>query len=378
MTPEEKLKLLIDQVKDKKDNDKKEVERREINSKLDAINETLASLDFKQDLSPVVEEIKNIKIDAPIIPDIKVDIPEIKIPEIKVPNINVEVPEIKLPKIEVPRANITVEAPIVNLNSPDEVSIKKPLWIGNLFQPVIDAIKNIKFNEFKLPRLASEAIPVRLSNGKKFYDAISYAVGGAVDTSDLSKEAKQDITNTKLDSLLAKVDLLQAELNQKTEPEDTQKTIDVVHEHIHHGESFTSFEVISLAAGASRTIIINSNDTKSKHSFFNAYGAEELELVSYEGVTTTSDGTPITKLNRNRNSLNSSFLTIFHTPTGLNTTGSTIIRSRRIGNKSVGGESRMENEFILKNNTKYAVVLTNHGNNAYYLNWWYDWYEFEV
>lgn len=214
------------------------------------------------------------------------------------------------------------------------------------------------------------------------WDAIKRALRVTVHSSALPEGAStsdnQDTTNSKLDSLSAKIDLLQAELNQKTEPEDVQETIDIVHEHIHHGESFTAFEVVSIAAGASRTIIINSNDTKSKHSFFNAYGAEELEIVSYEGVTTSNDGTPIPTLNRNRNSLSASLLTIFHTPTNLSTVGATIIRNRRIGTRTVGGESRMDNEFILKDNTKYAVVLTNRGNNTYYLNWWYDWYELAV
>ena len=189
---------------------------------------------------------------------------------------------------------------------------------------------------------------------------------GVISMAGVSTEVKQDNTITKIQELSDKLDILLAK---------PIETIDTVHDHIHDGNSFTSLGVVALTTGQSYTIITNTNDTLRKHSFLQAYLSEELEVTVQEGVTTTSDGTSLPILNRNRNSLTTSTATIFANPTGLVTTGCPIVRHVREGGKNAFAETQQSNELILKANTKYSVTFTNRGNNTAYLNWQWFWYE---
>lgn len=154
--------------------------------------------------------------------------------------------------------------------------------------------------------------------------------------------------------------------------------VEILHEHIHKGRAFTAFDVVPIASGASYVVIVNTNDTVTKHSYLQAYLSEELEITVNEGVTTTSDGTIVPIINRNRNSSNTSTADIHHTPTGLVTTGTVVTRHARVGSKSALAESKEDNEFILKSNTKYAVTFINRGNTTAYLNWQWIWYEYAI
>lgn len=167
--------------------------------------------------------------------------------------------------------------------------------------------------------------------------------------------------------------------NNTVEINGEVEVIDAVHEHIHHGDSFYAFDVVQLASGASYILVVNTNDTTLKHSFLSAYLVEELEVISYEGVTTVSDGTAVPRLNRKRGSIfTTPTMTIFHTPTTLGTGSATIVRHVRVGGKNAFSEVQQNNELILKENTKYAIVFTNRGNGTAYLNWSLQWYEHDV
>jgi len=194
-TPQQ-VQQLLNQVKEKKDSDRAEVKHKETNEKLDTLNESIKSLDFKQDVSSIVDEIKNIKIE---VPEVNVTIPEIKLPDIKVEVPEIKIPEIVIPEIKVPTPQVTVNTPepTVIINNPDEIKVTEPNWLQKITNPIVEAIKNKVIDKFVLPKTASEAIPVRLSNGKRFYDAISYAIGGAVDTSKI--ESKEDLLLTELE-----------------------------------------------------------------------------------------------------------------------------------------------------------------------------------
>lgn len=82
--------------------------------------------------------------------------------------VNVAVPDITIPKIELPVINI----PETVVNIPKEIDIKKPKWFDVL--PILNELKSIlkAFKGFKLPKSAKDAIPVRLSDGDKFYKAL--------------------------------------------------------------------------------------------------------------------------------------------------------------------------------------------------------------
>jgi hypothetical protein len=201
MTTPQQVQLLLNQVKEKKDLERAEAKHKETNDKLDSLNESIKNLGLKENISDILDEIKNIKVE---VPTVEVNSPDIIIPEIKVPDINVEVPEIKIPEIKVPEVKVNVEAPIVNVNNPEEIKVKEPTWISKIFTPIVEAIKNKVIPPVVFPKNANEAIPVRLSNGKKFYEILSNIgtqIGGAVDTSDLATEAKQDNIITAIENI---------------------------------------------------------------------------------------------------------------------------------------------------------------------------------
>ena len=77
---------------------------------------------------------------------------------------------------------------ISNFNELESYFSKLYAQIADNIQPVI----NLEKQEVVFPRLAKDAIPVRLSDGKKFYEAVSYAVGSTISTAGLATTEKQD------------------------------------------------------------------------------------------------------------------------------------------------------------------------------------------
>jgi hypothetical protein len=151
-------------------------------------------------------------------------------------------------------------------------------------------------------------------------------------------------------------------------------TIDIAHHEIHCGDMYVTTRTVDLANGASDVLhIVVPNETgtnltmKKYHTLVSFESEAESEMSIYESPTTSNDGTPLTKINRERNSTFTSNLGIFHTPTS--SIDGTIIYSKHIGNGvSIGGGGRSE-EFVLKNNTKYLVRLTNFAAGANHISW---------
>lgn len=118
---------------------------------------------FRQSAEDIKQEISNIKIDPPVIPEIKM--PEFKIPEIKVPDTRVnippislpeiKIPEIKIPPIRVPKAEITVKVPEIKIPDiilPDEMNVKG--WVSlmgvDLNNPLPVQLRDAKGNPVNL------------------------------------------------------------------------------------------------------------------------------------------------------------------------------------------------------------------------------------
>jgi hypothetical protein len=140
------------------------------------------------------------------------------------------------------------------------------------------------------------------------------------------------------------------------------------HYEIHDGDSYEADnQSTALASGDKINICFQTpNTSKRIHAYFvgGASGLGSLYLL--EGVTfTTPSGSALAPRNRDRNSANTSTLSDITgasnsvTKNGtLATTGTEIVRQLVPGSGRVsGGESRSEDEFILKQNTKYAVVF---------------------
>lgn len=96
-------------------------------------------------------------------------------------------------------------------------------------------------------------------------------------------------------------------------------------------------------------------------------------MTVYEGITST-EGTGITEFNRNRNSATEATCVVVHTPTVSNT--GTLLRTKHFGTgKTAGVETHENDEWVLKQNTKYLIRLTNATTSANYCTLVLNWYE---
>lgn len=153
------------------------------------------------------------------------------------------------------------------------------------------------------------------------------------------------------------------------------KVIDYAHHEIHSGSHFYAKGVVDLGNGASYRIIIKTpNTTQWAHALFDIWHEQELSMTLTEGVTTDADGTAIAALNRNRNVATTATMTLTHTPT--NPTGGTVIWTYQRGSANKTGVERRElSEIVLKQNTKYMIVVTNQTASNCLVDWLLDWYE---
>lgn len=127
---------------------------------------------------------------------------------------------------------------------------------------------------------------------------------------------------------------------------------------LHDGDLFTFCENVTLGNGATRAFIINvPNTNKWPHMVIHVRSTGEANYVIYEGTTTSSDGTAVSEWNRNRNSTTTNLTQISHTPT-ITSTGTVFCTEHFGSGQQFGGEARGENEIILKQNTKYLLLLT--------------------
>lgn len=142
---------MIAKVKEKNEGENK---HKELLGKLDKLVEAIYQKDNSFDLSPMIEAIKQIKMES------VVNVPEVKIPEVKPPVVNI-------PKTEFP----------------SEMSIKKPVWYSMFNpKPIIDKIEELKESIFIPPVIfpteAKKPMSVRLSDGTKFYRALGGIASG--------------------------------------------------------------------------------------------------------------------------------------------------------------------------------------------------------
>lgn len=139
--------------------------------------------------------------------------------------------------------------------------------------------------------------------------------------------------------------------------------INYEHHEIHGGSAYFITRPLTLGDGGDdEVLIVTPTGNKQAHMLLSATGTGETDFKFYEDTTRTG-GTGVTAINRNRNSSNTSILTITHTPTG----GSigTLIAESLFGvdagsgnNRQLsGGDGGGRSEIVLKSNTKYLVVV---------------------
>lgn len=167
------------------------------------------------------------------------------------------------------------------------------------------------------------------------------------------------------------------------------------HHEIHGGSSFSAhFDNTTANADDARTAIgfKTPNTTKFGHLVVQITASSPAELSILEAPTIDNDaGTQSTIFNRNRNSAKeSTMVDISAAPTAgkfeayieaelATLAGGTTIEHIQLaggeGPKAVGGNSRGSQEWILKANTIYIIVLQNIGANINLHEIHLDWYE---
>ncbi len=155
--------------------------------------------------------------------------------------------------------------------------------------------------------------------------------------------------------------------------------IDYPHKEVHAGDSFVVTDVQSVSTTTMQWQITTPNSAVYAHTFFRFDGTGEIYIVVTEGSDRV-DGTALAEINRRRvGTPAEATVIVTRTPTGGNTDGAVTIYSHRSGATGLaaktiaGGDTRGENEFILKPNTKYVVSITTYA--AIHVTFHVNWYE---
>lgn len=155
-------------------------------------------------------------------------------------------------------------------------------------------------------------------------------------------------------------------------------TIDYAHHEIHSGSHFCVHINKDIPNGGTYNVAFTTpNTTKWCHMLFDVAVELEAEVILYEDITSYTGGSAITPINNDRNSATTSSITSFVYDTSATLGSPTVLSTSVLGSgKNSGGNSRNDSEFILKQNTKYYLLVTNQATGvANETNINLDWYE---
>lgn len=142
--------------------------------------------------------------------------------------------------------------------------------------------------------------------------------------------------------------------------------ISAVHRWVHRGYMRQAWNYSSALASSAAIELLIITGSWATHTRFSASAGGDALLGLFEGSVASSNGTPITPVNRNRNSALAARSTVFKDPT-ISSTGlqldSTLLPGGAHGQTGGGGGASFE-EFILAPLTKYLFRLTNIANGT--------------
>ena len=160
------------------------------------------------------------------------------------------------------------------------------------------------------------------------------------------------------------------------------KTIEYEHAAIHSGSHYFIDDVVDLALDNVYDIQWTTpNTTKWGHFLFKMDCEKETEWYAYEGVTINVAGTTITPFNSDRNSNNTSGMTvagITNTSVGNANSDTAVAGATQLAHGIVGSGQRSgfesrESELVLAQNTIYCFRLI--ANAAGFISFVLNWYE---
>lgn len=159
-------------------------------------------------------------------------------------------------------------------------------------------------------------------------------------------------------------------------------TIDYAHHEVHGGSGYrVEIEKDVAGSGTYNIVFTTPNTTKWLHITYHIEVEGEADVKFYEGITSWTGGSAITPYNANRNSGNTSGVTDMKYD-GTITLGSPIVLSTRVIGSAgghpasdSGGSKTTRGEWILKQNEKYALVITDQSGSNNEVGIQLDWYE---
>lgn len=155
-------------------------------------------------------------------------------------------------------------------------------------------------------------------------------------------------------------------------------TIDYAHHEVHGGSLYRAGVQKDVANGGTAIFGITTPDTTKWLHFRPEVDVEaEAHIQLVENPDAMTGGSSITPRNANRNSANVSGATVVVDPS-VTVGGGMVLGNVVIGSgKSTGGGAAPGHEWILKQNTKYALIVTNHTTGDNEVNIKCVWYEHE-
>ena len=167
-------------------------------------------------------------------------------------------------------------------------------------------------------------------------------------------------------------DIDQVRIDRST---NSLQTVMYEHHEIHSGSHYNYCDY-ALGQGSGTTIefvMTTPNTTEAPHLTFSASGTDGITVELFEGTTGIVGGTAITPRNNNRNSGNTSNITLVKDPSSIASDG---VRASGFvgGGTRVAGNVARSNEIILGQNLIYLVRLTSLANSND-IGWCAEWYE---
>lgn len=133
--------------------------------------------------------------------------------------------------------------------------------------------------------------------------------------------------------------------------------------------AFTALNAGLIYASTHKFFSVNKNATVSMlvkvpgntlvYAIFDGAGEDLVEIDLYEGPTITTNGTPIDRIDRNRNNISVPVVEVYHTPT--TSASGTLLVDQRISKGSVSGPQSFSNDdkWVLAENQNYLMDATN-------------------
>jgi len=153
------------------------------------------------------------------------------------------------------------------------------------------------------------------------------------------------------------------------------KTIEYEHSEIHAGDhyNYCDYQLANALNDTIEFVMTTPNTTKWIHLSLETYSSQGCEIELYEGASGITDGTSITPRNNNRNSANTSGVTLVKDPSAITSDGTRAAGFLAGAGRNAGFINR-DREYVLKQNTIYLVRITSVANSND-IAWCAEWYE---